>query len=331
MKEKINLRLISNIVIVYMLCAFTWWSALLYKKNLENFELNVKLGQLEMIQGGFISSLEQYKDLAPYLAQKQKYEKQKRMIFGEAIIFISSLIFGIWLINRGHKIQVKTEQQTRNFLLSITHELKSPLASIKLVLETLVKRELPKDRRDQLLQNSIKDTDRLTDLVNDLLLASKVEAHYQPHKEKFDLQELMSDIIHDFKDHHQNIQVDFDCPQNSIVMSGDKQGLESVFENLLENARKYSFDEVKINVMLAQKDGKALLSFADQGIGIADVEKKNIFEKFYRVGNENTRKAKGTGLGLYIVNEVIKHHQGKIVVSDNTPKGTVFKVVLPMV
>lgn len=330
MSRKINLKVLSNIVIIYMLCAFAWWSALLYIKNKDAFEAKANLMQLIMLGKKEVNTEAEFYQQKSYLDLKTKYKKQEWMILGEASIFISSLIFGIWLINRGHKIEVNAEQQTRNFLLSITHELKTPLASIKLTLETMLKRDLKKESRDTLSKNSVKEIDRLNNLVNDLLLAAKVETFYQPHKENLDVQEMLSDIIHDFKDRHENIKVDFDKPKQSIFTLGDKQGLSSAFENLLENARKYSFDNVNINVMLAQKDNKILISFADSGIGIADAEKKKVFEKFYRVGSEDTRKAKGTGLGLYIVNEIVKAHQGKITISDNQPRGTVFKIILPV-
>ena len=330
MLKKLNLKVLSNIVIVYMLCAFAWWSALLYIKNKDAFEAKANLMQLMMLGKKQVNSEAEFFAHKDYLDLRYKYKKQEWMILGEASIFISSLIFGIWLINRGHKIEVNAEQQTRNFLLSITHELKTPLASIKLTLETMLKRDLKKESRDTLSKNAVKEIDRLNNLVNDLLLAAKVETFYQPHKENIDVQELLSDIIHDFEDRYEDIKVNFDKPEKSIFILGDKQGLESAFENLLENARKYSFDDVKIHVMLAQKDNKILISFADNGIGIGDIEKKKVFEKFYRVGSEDTRKAKGTGLGLYIVNEIVKAHQGKINISDNMPKGTVFKIILPV-
>ena len=330
MAKKLNLKVLSNIVIVYMLCAFAWWSALLYIKNKDAFEAKANLMQLLMLGKKEVNSEAEFLLHKDYLELKHKYKKQEWMILGEASIFISSLIFGIWLINRGHKIEVSAEQQTRNFLLSITHELKTPLASIKLTLETMLKRDLKKESRDTLSGNAVKEIDRLNNLVNDLLLAAKVETFYQPHKENFDVEELLSDIIHDFEDRHEDIKVDFTKPDKAIFMLGEKQGLASAFENLLENARKYSFDNVKINVMLAAKDNKVFVSVADSGIGIVDADKKKVFEKFYRVGSEDTRKAKGTGLGLYIVNEVVKAHNGKIAISDNQPKGTVFKIILPV-
>jgi signal transduction histidine kinase len=329
MKEKLNLRLLSNIVIVYMLCAFTWWSALLYIKNRDAFEAKSNYMKLVMVAAGDVSNDSDFRRKEDYLSLEKKYKRQEMMILGEGTLFVSSLIFGIFLINRSHKTQVQAEQQTRNFLLSITHELKTPLASIKLALETMLRRDLPKDSRDVLSRSAVKETDRLTDLVNDLLLAAKVETQFQPHLEQVDIQELIRDVVHEFEDRHEGVKVDLTCPDTPIFIHADKNTLESAFENILENGLKYSFNHVKINVMLAEKDQKIFLTFADEGIGIKDVDKKKVFEKFYRVGSEDTRRAKGTGLGLYIVHEIIKIHNGKITIADNQPQGTVFKVMLP--
>ena len=111
---------------------------------------------------------------------------------------------------------------------------------------------------------------------------------------------------------------------------GDKPGLTSVILNLLENAVKYSADQPIIEARIWSVQEQIHLEIADHGIGISDKEKKNIFEKFYRVGSENTRKTKGTGLGLYIVKEIVKTHDGDIQVLDNQPKGTIFKITLPI-
>jgi signal transduction histidine kinase len=100
--------------------------------------------------------------------------------------------------------------------------------------------------------------------------------------------------------------------------------------NLLENAVKYSPQNIDITLTIARIKNNIQITISDKGIGIADAEKGKVFEKFYRVGNEDTRSTKGTGLGLYIVEQIVKAHQGKITISDNMPKGSVFKIVLPV-
>ena len=113
------------------------------------------------------------------------------------------------------------------------------------------------------------------------------------------------------------------------AIEADRLGLTSVILNLLENAVKYTPDSPKIEVVLDRVEDIVSLAVADNGIGISDKDKRQIFEKFYRVGNEDTRRTKGTGLGLFIVKEIVKSHEGQISVLDNQPKGTIFRIQLP--
>jgi signal transduction histidine kinase len=329
MFKKLNLRVLTNAVVVYMLIAFTWWTVLLYIKNRDAFLAKAELMGMGMAAQGVIQTHEDLVAQPAYRELRSKYQHQEWMIYGEAAVFVVSLVFGIYMINRGHKIQVNSEQQTRNFLLSITHELKSPLASMRLALETIEKRDLPRDTNIKLAKNAIKESDRLTSLVNDLLLAAKVEGVYSPLFEEIDIQYIMSDEVANYRQKYPEANIEFIRPDEPLYINADLMGITSVIDNLIENALKYSFEKQEIHVMLAEKDNKIFISIADSGIGISDLDKKKIFDKFYRVGNEDTRRTKGTGLGLYIVSEIVKLHKGKITVSDNSPSGTVFKIVLP--
>lgn len=113
------------------------------------------------------------------------------------------------------------------------------------------------------------------------------------------------------------------------MVLGDRMGLTSVVTNLIENAIKYSNDATNIRVSVSEEDNHVVFKIADQGYGIPDAEKKKVFQKFYRVGQEETRKTKGTGLGLYIVDRILELHKGKVSVKDNQPSGSIFEVVLP--
>jgi two-component system phosphate regulon sensor histidine kinase PhoR len=111
-------------------------------------------------------------------------------------------------------------------------------------------------------------------------------------------------------------------------VQADKMGLTAIVQNLIENAVKYSPEASAIELSAEYADGKFRMKVADQGQGIPDAEKQAVFEKFYRMGNEETRDSTGTGLGLYIVNQVLKAHGGRVSVADNIPSGTVFTVVI---
>ena len=324
------MRLLSHFVVVYMLLAFTWWSVLLYTKNEDAFAAKAEFMKLVMIAEHTIHSPEEFVETADYKSLASEYKRQEWMILGEAIVFVFSLVLAIWFINRGYNKEMKAAQLRRNFLLSITHELKSPIASIKLILQTFQKRILPKEQQDKFTESAVKEADRLNNLVNDLLLAAKIETTYQLNIEEIDLSLLLENLIKNLKVKFPDVAFKLNMPEQNIHLFGDKLGMTSVIINLLENAVKYSPAPANIKISLDQFNNNATLEIADQGIGIDDVDKKRIFDQFYRIGNEDTRKTKGTGLGLFIVKQVVKAHQGSIKVVDNEPKGSIFKILLPL-
>ena len=330
MLTNLKLRLLSYLVIFYMLVAFAWWSVLLYSKNKDAYYAKVELLKMGMVAEGIFHSNEHFLHTKNYLELTKKYQRQEWMIFGEASVFIISLVIGIWLINRGYNKEIEIAHQRRNFLLSITHELKSPIASIRLVLETFLKRKLKPEQFERFGKNAIKDSERLNELVNNLLFAAKLETAYQPHLQPIHLDELTTDLVDSLSEKFPNVIFTKNIQNEISSFEGDQNGMVSIITNLIENAVKYNFTEhPKIEINLVDQNEKITLEISDNGIGISDKEKKKIFERFYRVGNEDTRTTKGTGLGLYIVSQIVKAHQGKITVANNHPKGTIFKIVFP--
>jgi signal transduction histidine kinase len=251
------------------------------------------------------------------------------MILGEGSMFILILVVGAYSLHASINKERKLQEQKRNFLLSVTHELKSPLASIKILLQTIQKRSLTKEQLLDFVSKSLLDVERLDDMVENMLLASKIDNRsYTFPKNTFNLSVLVDSIVNRLQitkcDCNQQI-IDAEI-EPKIEITGDKFALTSVVTNLIENAVKYSSPCSAVAVKLFSKDDKVYLEVADQGIGIADNEKTRIFDKFYRVGSEDTRNTKGTGLGLYIVKEVLDKHQASIKVRDNRPAGSVFEV-----
>ena len=254
--------------------------------------------------------------------------KRIPMILGEGSVFLIILLVGIYFFQRTIKKESEFHQQQQNFLLSVTHELKSPLAAIKLVLQTLVKRDLTKEKRDQLIGNSIEDVGRLDVLVENMLLATRIENNsYSYPKELFDFSELVKSIYDRAIITSENTRNFQQQIEDNITIMGDRFALGSLINNILENAVKYSPVGAAVQVQLYQQSNKIFFIVADQGVGIADSERQKIFQKFYRSGNELTRQNKGTGLGLFIVEQVAKNHQAKVVVSNNQPKGTIFEII----
>jgi signal transduction histidine kinase len=251
------------------------------------------------------------------------------MIIGEGSMFVIVFVLGAVSLHRSIDKEQKLQAQKKNFLLSVTHELKSPLASIKILLQTIQKRDLTKAQILDFIGKSLLDIERLDDMVENMLLASKIDNRsYTFPKAEFNLSVLVDSIVNRLQ------ETKCDCNQQiidaeiepKIEITGDKFALTSVVTNLIENAIKYSNPCEAVAVKLFSKDDRIHLQVADHGIGIADEEKGRIFDKFYRVGSEDTRNTKGTGLGLYIVKEVLDKHQATIKVKDNRPAGSVFEV-----
>jgi len=251
----------------------------------------------------------------------------KGMVLGETAVFVFIFFVGAYYLQKAIDQERKLHHQQKNFLLSVTHELKSPLASIKLYLQTILKRELDPAQRKSFITNSLKDIERLDDLVENMLLATKIESNsYTFPKENFNLSELVNSVAGRLQVHTCSSQIIKLSVQQGISLTGDKFALTSVVTNLIENAVKYSPPCAEVNVILRRTDGQIQFIVADSGIGINDQEKSRIFEKFYRVGSEDTRKTKGTGLGLFIVKQVLDKHQAFIKVKNNQPSGTIFEV-----
>lgn len=319
-------RTLSRFLIIYMVFAFGWWAVHLWRSNDELFKLETRVLEDNYRERGVnLTALQQTKE---YTAAHKKWRKRRRMILSEGIFFTACLVAGLWIVNRSTNREVSLARQRRNFLLSITHELKSPIAGMRLVLQTLGKHELNKEQREKLCSNGVSDASRLQNLVDDLLLAARLEDKWQAFPEPVDLRTLASEIALNLKVRFPQANIRIEMPADLPPVQADKPGLTAVVQNLLENAVKYSPTAAPVIFTAEQRNGKLSFRIADQGIGIPTAEKEVVFEKFYRIGNEETRQTTGTGLGLFIVRQVVKAHGGNIIVTDNTPLGTVFTVNL---
>ncbi|HVW96575.1 MAG TPA: HAMP domain-containing sensor histidine kinase [Mucilaginibacter sp.] len=252
------------------------------------------------------------------------------MIMGEGSVFIFVFFVGAYSMHKSINRERRLQEQKRNFLLSVTHELKSPLASMKILLQTIQKRTLTREQVLSFIGKALMDIERLDDMVENMLLASKIDNQsYTFPKDRFSLSALVDSIVNRLQiTKCEGTQQIIDAEiEPKIEITGDKFALTSVVTNLIENAIKYSGPCETVDVKLFSKEGRIYFEVADRGIGIADHEKNRIFDKFYRVGSEDTRNTKGTGLGLYIVKEVLDKHRASIKVKDNRPVGSIFEVV----
>lgn len=323
-----RIKVLTYLIIGYLMLGLVWWSLLLFTKNRDAFEAKAELLRIGMVAERVYQSEESFLSHPRYQELKKKYKRQEIMIFGEAGLLILSMSIGIWLMNRGYTKEIEVARQKRNFLLSITHELKSPLAAIRLVFDTFRRRNLTSDQLKLLSENGLKDTERLKSLVENLLLAARMEDNYQPGKEAWPISEVMRPAINEIMLRYSHVELDM-VLEKEIVVEVEKQGIQILLSNLFENAIKYSGSDPVIQVKIEEKDKNVIINISDNGIGIPDEEKSKVFNKFYRIGSEETRTTKGTGLGLYIVEGIVKAHKGKIEILNNKPKGTIFKITLP--
>ncbi|MFZ4798349.1 MAG: sensor histidine kinase [Bacteroidia bacterium] len=256
---------------------------------------------------------------------KTKLSKKKWMYATEGTVMIILLFWGILWVYRTFEKSIKLNQHQNNFLLSVTHELKTPIASVKLYLETLLKRDLDKEQQRTILKNSINDTNRLRVLVDNLLLSAQLETnHYEPLLTQINLSELLHKIIDKYAEPRNLQERIVKNIEHQVYITGDEFAIETIVVNLLSNAEKYS--DKNITILLKSDNKHVILSISDLGIGIADADKQRLFDKFYRVGEEQTRKTKGTGLGLFIVKKLVTFHSATIEAKNNHPSGTNFEV-----
>lgn len=326
--RRIPITRLSHFVIGYMILAFGWWSFHLWQQNERLFKSEKQLLENQFSRKNTGLNLTQLQETAEYAFIEKTWQSGRRMVVAEGLFFTACLVFGLWVINRSANREVTLARQRRNFLLSITHELKSPIASLRLVIETMIKRTLNDNQRELLLSNGLKDADRLQQLVEDLLLAARLEDKWQPVPEPMNLEVVARDCVDGLRVRFPEANFIIVHNESLPLIMADRLGMVAVIKNLLENAVKYSPLGAPIEFSAAVLHGKFRIQIADQGHGIPDSEKSQVFEKFYRVGNEDTRKNTGTGLGLYIVRQVVKSHDGSIEVADNRPQGTVFSVTI---
>lgn len=317
---------IFHIVFGYIIVFALWWGYLLFSKNESVFREKVELQEIMFSKS---NPGQDFKSTAEYKVIHSKYQRQCLMILLEGGVFIALMIAGLLRVRKVFKREIEIAQQQKNFLLSITHELKSPLSTIKLSLQTLVKRKLDEEQQNRMIGGSLDDLQRLEGLVDNILFAAKMEQEQHGFsKDAINLAEIVNKVCERISTNKKSIEVQVITPER-LIAPGDMLGFTSVVMNLIENAIKYSPEKSTVQVALQTVEGDVVLQVSDNGIGIPDTEKQKVFDKFYRIGNENTRTTKGTGLGLYIVKKYVEIFNGTISVTDNQPTGANFIIKLP--
>lgn len=302
-------------LLVYIVAALVLWFLTLEQQNKQMAEF--RLSELRKDEAGFEKRYE------TIMSEKKRKTTQ---YVSEGITFLAVTLVAALFVYQAVRRQIRLQQQQENFMMAVTHELKTPMAITKLNLETLQKHSLEEDKKQKLLRTTLQEINRLDALANNILVSSQLDAgRYRSPGEELNFSDLVKNTIEEFKNRFPNRQWTAQLEQEADV-TGDGALLQILVNNLLENAVKYSPREGKILCRLLLKNHTIQLEVADEGPGIPDNEKKKVFEKFYRIGNESTRTTKGTGLGLYLCKKIVEEHHGTIEVTDNAPTGCIFTV-----
>lgn len=316
--------LLFYILVMYVFLQFGWWAWLLTHLNGEVTALLLEKQRL-LGQPGSEAYAETVLQLEHQLLMK------RLMILGEGAVFLTLLILGIVRTRNSFRKEAALVTRQKNFLLSVTHELKSPLASVKLQLETLRHRQLPAPQQQEIISDALEDTERLHALVDNILVAARIDnSSYQLHPEVGNLSTAVEELLGKAQSGHGRRHVFESDITPNMQVAYDQLALHSVVVNLIENAVNYSPKGSLVHVRLMGEGKRGLLQIADRGAGIPDAEKENVFRRFYRLGNEETRSTRGTGLGLYLVRHLTEAHGWSIRIIDHAGGGSIFEVSFPL-
>jgi signal transduction histidine kinase len=311
-----KMRRIISPIVVFILAQFAWFAllALWIYWYVRNYMIFIEVG--ERISPQFV------------------LETKTIAILVGGILLLMALAIALALIFGRLNQQLKVNRMYDSFIASVTHELKSPLASIQLYLETLSTREVPKERRDDFIGLMLKDSRRLNALISSILEIAGIEENKKIYRQQlYDADSLFRDLVSESTDQ-------FNLSTSSVTVTGyvdcmcrvDRRSMSIVVNNLFDNAVKYSEGPPHIEVKIARETNRLILRVTDQGIGIAEKDQRDVFKKFRRIQSADNLSVKGTGLGLYWVREIIRHHRGKISVYSSGPnQGTTFTIELPVI
>jgi len=251
------------------------------------------------------------------------------------VIFFGAISAGL-ILNTSFLIrEIRRNEQHDSFINAVTHELKTPLASIRLYLQTLQRREVDEAQRHEFYRLMVEDTDRLTATVEQVLKAGEAGHSKSSLRSPLDFDNLVRECVEVARTsyHLPPEAVNYQAVNGSAGtrVSGDSEELRTAISNLLDNAIKYSGDKVQVSVRVEVPDEKRVtLSVQDHGVGIPASELKRVFRRFYRVQNRALIKVKGTGLGLFIVRAIAHKHGGRVFAqSEGEGRGTTFVLELP--
>jgi signal transduction histidine kinase len=280
----------------------------------------------------FIGKHREFRNLAEKYRPELLGQGYNWPVMAEGLFMLVAILIGVYVIFHYWNRQSNLYTQQRNIISQVTHELKSPLASIQLHLETIRLRRPSGEKLDNFVGTMLADTERLHYLINNLLMAARLEQRRRPPERRLtDVSAFLEEQVERERSRLPqggNISLESEA---GLKASVDPEEMGMVLRNLFENAELYSPESPDISVTLARTGTQLTLSVRDCGRGLEQTELKRVFEMFYRV-RQAGEHVRGTGLGLYIVQSVIKGYGGTVgVTSEGLGKGSTFTIKLPAV
>jgi len=313
-----NLKLVSLIYwvfLTYMIAAFIWWYVSLEKQN--NEIAAIKFQSIQINDPSLKAKTHAIQDF--------QLRKTKQFI-GEGLTILVLFLLGAIYVYRSLKKQLRYADQQQNFMMAVTHELKTPIAISHLNIETLLKRDLDSSQQLKLLEATLKETKRLDSLSTNILLTAQLDmGQYEANKQLVNVSELLRQNIKSFQERYPS-RICNTMVEDAMEIQGEPLLIQLLINNLIDNANKYAPVTEPIYIHLQSHQNMIQLIVKDQGPGIAAMDKNKVFEKFYRVGAETTRTTKGSGLGLYLCKRIAEFHNATIQLTTNTPTGSIFTV-----
>ena len=313
-----NLKLVSLIYwvfLTYMIAAFIWWYVSLEKQN----------NEIAAIKFQSIQITDPSSKAKTHAIQDFQLRKTKQFI-GEGLTILVLFLLGAIYVYRSLKKQLRYADQQQNFMMAVTHELKTPIAISHLNIETLLKRDLDSTQQLKLLEATLKETKRLDSLSTNILLTAQLDmGQYEANKQLVNVSELVRQNIKSFQERYPS-RICNTMVEDAMEIQGEPLLIQLLINNLIDNANKYAPVTEPIYIHLQSHQNMIQLIVKDQGPGIAAADKNKVFEKFFRVGAETTRTTKGSGLGLYLCKRITEFHNATIQLTTNTPTGSIFTV-----
>ena len=306
-------------LLLYIIAALVWWYIALSRQNSDIFKH--RLSELD-------STTLNYQ--AKYHQLEERKNAKTAQYMGEGVIFLLLIGAGAIFLYRAVKKQLELSEQQKNFMMAVTHELKTPIAVTKLNLETLQKRRLDEYQYQKLIQKALDETNRMNALCSNLLVSSQMESgKYIVSSEQVHLPDFLYEIIRDFTGRFPERKIILKRIEE-VTLQTDNFLLQILLHNLLHNAHKYSPKDRPIELSIQKSNDKLIMAVADFGKGIPATERSRVFEKYYRIGSIGEKQVKGTGLGLYIAKRIAELLSADIFVEENKPSGSVFKVLFKL-